>query len=342
MVNLVAGLESWVANPSYRPTFNVHWLPSLAGAVGCGFVMFILSPPAFLLAASLIIGLYSLLTRRRFQTAWGDMRSGFWFAMTRMGLLKFSASRQHVHNWRPVFLVLAGNPNDRLALVKFAGWLEAHRGLLFLAQVVTGDWKRLIPHQSALQRSMEDFIREQRLSAVAKTVLADDFEEGVSTLLQVAGLGALQPNTVLVGWSEDAVNRQQFVRTVGRILSLQKNLLVFAEAELPAAQLDKHIDVWWRAKENGSLMLTLAHLLQAQPRWRDHTVRVLRVIGDTTRGEEARQGIQHLLEEARIEATAVVLVSTAPVLEVVAALHGNRRSVSSASRCRRSLNRTNR
>ena len=56
---------------------------------------------------------------------------------------------------------------------------------------------------------MDEFIREQGLSAVGKTVVADTFEHGVSALLQVVGVGALQPNTVLIGYSEDEVKRGQ-------------------------------------------------------------------------------------------------------------------------------------
>ncbi len=309
MVNLAAGLERWVANPSYRPTFRVHWLPSMIGAGGCAFVMFVLNPLAFIVASVMILMLYLLLTQRRFQTAWGDTRSGFWFACTRQGLLRFSASRQHVHNWRPVFLVLVGNPKTRQAMIQFANWIEARRGLLFLAQVVTGDWEKLVPRQAALQKSMEEFIRENRLSAVAKTVMTDDFERGVTTLLQVAGLGALQPNTVLMGWSDDAVKQHLFTRTVRRVLELKRNLIVFREATRPVDQLEPYIDIWWRAKENGSLMLTLAHLLQANRRWRDHTIRVIRIIRDEDGREEARLGTEKLLAEARFHAATEVVVS---------------------------------
>ena len=84
----------------------------------------------------------------------------------------------------------------------------------------------------------------------------------------------------MIGWSDDALQRAVFVRTVHRILELKRNLLVFEEAEFPVAQLERRIDVWWRAKENGSLMLTLAHLIQDAPRYREHSIRVLRIIED--------------------------------------------------------------
>ena len=156
-VNLVAGLERWVANPSYRPTFRVHWLPSILGAAGCLFVMFLLNALATLVAIASCIGIYWFLKRRHYRTAWGDVRSGFWFAVTRLGLLKFSSSRMHLRNWRPVMLVLVGNPKSRLPMVEFASHIEARRGLVFLAQVVAGDWQKLLAAAGGLAADPGEF-----------------------------------------------------------------------------------------------------------------------------------------------------------------------------------------
>jgi len=317
MVNLVAGLERLVSNPSYRPSFKVHWALSLLGAAGCAFVMFLIHPIATLVAFVVIAGIYSLLTRVRVRGAWGDMWSGFWFAFTRFALLRFEASRQHLRNWRPVILVLAGNPKERPQLVRFADWFESRRGFLFLARIVTGEWEQILPRQEALQESMQGFIREEGLSAVGKSVVADDFEQGVLTLLQVAGLGQFQPNTVMVGWSDDAVRQAVFARALRKILELERNLVVYAEAE-PTGPLEPRIDVWWYAKDNGSLMLTLAHLLKGNLRWRNHTIRVLRIIADEGGIAAAEAGTREMLADFRIPTDVKVIVSGDPPLEVIA------------------------
>ncbi len=319
MVNLVAGLERLVSNPSYRPTYKVHWLPSFLGAAGCLMVMFILNAGATLVAIVFCFIVYSLLQRRRYQTAWGDVRSGLWFAVTRLGLLRLMASRMHVHNWRPVILVLVGNPKTRLQLVNFARGFEAQRGLLFLAQVLTGDWQKLLRLRGSQQRAIEEFIQQNRLSAVAKIVLTDDFEEGAITLLQVTGVGSLQPNTVLMGWSDDAVKQAAFGRTVRRILELERNLLIYSEAKPVEAGLRPRIDVWWRARENGSLMLTLAHLLQSSGRWRNHTLRVLRIVPDEAGREKTEAVMRSMVESSRIEAEVKIIVDNNSPMTVIAA-----------------------
>ena len=157
-VNFVAGLSRLVSNPSYRPTFRVHWLSSLLGFAGCLFVMFLLNVVATIGSIIVIAGIYVVLKRREYKTAWGDERSGLWFAIARFGLLKLAASQQHVRNWRPVLLVLVGNPKSRLGMVDVADRLEARRGLLVLAQIITGDWQKTLPRQAGVQKAIEEFI----------------------------------------------------------------------------------------------------------------------------------------------------------------------------------------
>lgn len=321
-VNLAAGFSGLAANPSYRPTFRTHWALSLIGAAGCFFVMLLLNPLATLGSAVVIAGIFTVLKRRQYQTAWGDEWSGIWFAVARLGLLKLAASRKHRRNWRPVILVLVGNPAGRQSLVDFANGFEARRGLLFLAHIVTGDWQKLLTLQDKLDENLEEFIRENRLSAVAKTVLADDFEHGVSTLLQVSGVGALEPNTVLIGWSEDVLKKADFSQAIRRILQLKRNLLVYAEAELPSAELQTNIDVWWRDKSNGSFMLTLAHLLRSSSRWRNHRIRIMRIIGDESRRAETTESVMKFAKEARIDAVPEIIISKAPVPDMIVANSG--------------------
>jgi amino acid transporter len=318
-VNLVAGLSRLVSNPSYRPTFRVHWLPCLIGAAGCVAVMFLLNALATVAAVIVIFGIYALLKRRQYKTAWGDERSGLWFSIARFGLLKLGTSQRHVRNWRPVILVLVGNVKHRMWLVDIANRLEARRGLLFLAQILSGDWQKHLPLQASRQKALEEFIAENRLSAVGKTVLADDFEHGVSTLLQVLGVGALEPNTVLIGWSEDVLKREQFAGAVSRIMELKRNLMIHAEPELPEQDLDPVIDVWWRAKINGGFMLTLAHLLREGTggRYREQPIRVRRIIKDAAGLEDARAGLQALVDGMRIDAEVEIVVSDGEPLKII-------------------------
>ncbi len=171
-VNLVAALESWTSNPTYRPTFKVHWLVSLVGAIACFGIMLLLNPLATVAAVALIVTAYTVLARRSYRTAWGDMRSGFWFAVARMGLLKLYSSRQHQRNWRPAILMLMSNLKENSQLLRFGRYLEANKGVLFLSHIIIGDWKNSLERQKALTRQMDERILEEKMSAFSKVVAA--------------------------------------------------------------------------------------------------------------------------------------------------------------------------
>ena len=318
MVNLVAGIERWVANPSYRPKFKVHWTLSILGALGCICVMFLLNPWATLIAVVLMAGLYVYLTRKQYQTAFGDTWSGFWFSMVRFGLLKFYRSRQHIRNWRPILLVLSGNPKVRSKLVEFASLFESKRGFMFLAQILTGEWSKTVKRRQAALESIDKFIVQKRLSAEAMVLTADNFDEGVSSLIQTCGVGPLLPNMVMVGWSEDVIKTALFRRTIQRILELNRSLLLFVEGDKADDELNPTIDVWWGAKVNGTLMLTLAHLLQTNPDWKGCTIRLLLIIRNKDGAAEAKKNLEADLKDARIEGKAVPVYSQGAPFDVIA------------------------
>ena len=173
-VNLVAGIERIIQNPSYRPSFKTHWALSILGGLGCVGVMLLINPIATVVAMVIIMFVYGVLSKRAITAGWGDARSGIWFAITRFGLLRYGASRQHLRNWRPIILVLVGSPKSRLSMLMFAHAFEARRGFLFLGQIVTGAWDELVARHSKLQAALRSFITDNRLSAVPKTIIAGE------------------------------------------------------------------------------------------------------------------------------------------------------------------------
>lgn len=317
-VNLVAAVESWTGNPSYRPTFKTHWILSLIGALACFAIMILLSPIATAFSVIIILSTYTVLARRVYRTAWGDMRSGFWFSMARMGLLKFASSREHTRNWRPAILVLLSNLKESSSLLDAARYLEANRGVLFLSHILLGDWKELSKRQHSLTRLMDDKITEEGLSAFSKVVVTRDFGQGISTLVQASGLGKLKPNTLLIEWGSGWLRDHDFGRTVHQALEMETNLLVYSKAKLKENQLYSQIDVWWSARANGAMMLTLAYLIQGNRRWRDAKIRILRIIRDEKGRDGAEDGFKELLKESRIEATTEIIVADGAPLEVIA------------------------
>lgn len=318
MVNLAAFVESFGGNPSFRPRFRYyHWLTALAGAGGCVWAAFLIDPIAALGAAFVVVLLFLYIQRRAFSTRFGDARWGFYYSQLRNLLLRLSSVPVHPKNWRPTILVLSGNPETRADLVTYAIWIGSGRGVVTLAEILVGDLKNIANLRLAAKERLSRFLRERQFQAFPEVAVVPDFDEGLSVLLQSHSIGALKPNIVLLGWSSDPERSEPFVRHLRSAQVLGMSLAILKVRNRPGDRGPGRIDVWWRGRENGSLMVVLAYLLTLNWQWSDAEIRVLRLIHDEAGREPATQALEELVHAARIEATVQVLVSTRPFSEIL-------------------------
>ncbi|HOD82557.1 MAG: Amino acid permease [Planctomycetes bacterium ADurb.Bin126] len=318
LLNLATFYESITFNPSYRPTFRYcHWSLSLLGAAGCLGVMFLIHP--ILAAASIVAmgALHWLIGYREITSNWGDLTSGLILQRSRRNLLRLEEERYHPKNWRPMLLALSGTAWSRTRLAVFANWLTGQRGILTLGQVIEGPIEDLLERRDAQERLLRTFIREQELEAFAAVVVSPDLSAGIEALVQCHGLGAVRPNTILIGWSSDPQRVETMGAAIRLIAGLKRSVLAIRlrgeeeqdDQQDPWEAPLGSIDVWWRGMKNGELMLLLAHLLRQNPAWRSKTIRLLRVTDSPAGREGILKNLTDVLAASRIEAEPVVIVS---------------------------------
>jgi hypothetical protein len=213
---------------------------------------------------------------------------------------------------------MVGSTQTHLTLIKYAAWMEGGRGLVTVAQVISGDLETYAARVESLRSAMESSLRSNELAVFPEVVFAEDVDEGIRTLAQAHSLGPLKPNTVLFGWPHSDERAEAMLRHVWSIAALGKSVVVVIDKGLPPKDVgQRRIDIWWRGQKNGSLMATLAHLLVQNWEWRDTTIRVLRVVPDDAGRESSRQAVKSLIEAARIRAEPRIIVSTEPFTEIL-------------------------
>jgi amino acid transporter len=318
MINFAAFVESFGANPSFRPRFRFyHWTTSILGTVACLAVMILIDAFAAAVAISVIAAIYIYLSRRVFRSAFGDARLGFQYAIVVRALQKLRLMTPHAKNWRPTFLVMAGNTQAHIPLIKYAAWMEGGRGLVTAAQVISGNLETYAARVESLREAMDTFLRNNALAVFPEVIFAEDMDEGIRTLAQAHSIGPLKPNTVLFGWPRSAERAEVMFRNVWSIAAMGKSVVIVAEKGLPSEDRRRQrIDIWWRGRQNGSLMATLAHLLSQNWEWRNSHIRIIRVIGDAAGRDSSRQAVRKLVEATRIRAVPRVIVSTEPFADV--------------------------
>jgi hypothetical protein len=316
LLNLATFYEAVTKNPSYRPRFRwCHWSTSLAGAVGCLAVMFLIDWVWATVSIALMGVLHWAITRQEIEARWGDVQSGLLFERTRRNLLKLEDELHHPKNWRPIILALSGAGWDRPHVAVYGHWFTSGHGILSLGQVIQGEVDGRVERRASQERILYRFIREQELEAFPAVVVAPYLSDGVASLVQCQGLGALRPNTVLLGWPTDARRAESFAAMLRTVAALGASLVAVRFGDEPEDAWEVPsgtLDVWWRGRQNGELMLLLAHLLTKNDSWRSHRIRLLRVIQNPAGKDEVVRHLSELIDRSRIRATPYAVIADDP------------------------------
>ena len=318
LLNLATFYEAVTGNPSYRPAFRYcHWSVSLAGAVFCVVVMFLISWFWATVSLLVIAGVHRSIRVREIRARWGDINSGIALERLRRSLLRLEQQSWHPRNWRPFILALSRSEWTRPQLAVYGHWLTAGHGILTLAHVVTGDPAEHAERQSAYEKTLRQYIRRRNLQAFPAVVVSENVDAGLTSLIQCHGIGGLRPNTVMLNWPRGGGDED--IAAFGRDLRLLSRFgrsivcLRRTDAGSKSEQTDTwsvpdgSIDVWWRGQVNGQLMLLLAHLLRRNPGWRHHPLRLMRVVPNQEALAEVRQHLTALASSSRIDAEPVAV-----------------------------------
>ncbi|MFN1835792.1 Na-K-Cl cotransporter [Balneola sp. MJW-20] len=309
VLNIAAGTEKFLGSPSFRPKFKVHWFFSLLGAVGCIAVMFLINTGATITAMIFVAIIFAWLKRREMESAWGDIGRGIWMAVTRAGLMRLSEDLEP-KSWRPNPLVLAGSPTKRWHLIEFANNLTHDRGILSVASVLS-EGNITTEQMYSMKANIKEFLSRRGIQGLVKLISSKDRYQGVTDLVQSYGLGALEPNTIIIGDSDEVKYRHEFCSMIKRFYELQRNVLIVKKgSDFDAFGRRKRIDVWWGGlKGNGGLMMILAYLISSSLDWREAHLHIKMVIDDEDAIASTRHNIEQVLEEIRIDAKADIIYS---------------------------------
>ena len=314
IINISAAVEDYASNPSYRPHFRMfHYLVGCYGAVACFVAALFIDAALLLVAFAIVGGLFLLARRQSLKNTFGDARRGYFFEHIRRDLIALDAMPADTKNWRPQILILASGDKKHRTLIRFGSLLNNDRGILCVARILESK-----EDGSARERARRAALREmRRYSAEIDTPFFPtavitpgnlDFDDALNVFLQSRSLGPLTPNIVISGWPVNPDRVDAFFRNLQTIRLLRMNTLLLLNPERAEETPRGSIDIWWRGKKNGSLMLILAHLLTCNRKWQKIPIRLLRIASEGQH-DAAEAELLQLSEDARIEAQRVVLSS---------------------------------
>jgi hypothetical protein len=314
-LNLACFYEGYSRNPSFRPRFKYsHWSVALAGTIGCLIAMLVMDLFWAVVALLAMAALYAVIRRIGIRARWGDVRSGVAFESARRALLRLEEQPTHAKNWRPIVLALGAGSALRQQIAEFGYWLTAGRGVISLGQVISGEVEDRLERSLQAEKRLRQLIKEEGLAAFPAVVVDEDLLEGVKALLQCHGIGAMRPNTMLVGWSDDLDELERYAELLRLARRLQRNIVIVKREQArerwqpPAGE----IHIWWHGRKHGPLMLMLAHLLIQNPEFRRRRLRLMQTVPEESARDDARAYLLGLIQATRIDLDPLVIVTENP------------------------------
>lgn len=315
MINLTAGIERLVGNPSFRPRFRVPWIFSLLGAVGCYGAMLLINVPATFIAVIVSYGIFALLTHRSLRQNWEDIGRGLWFEAARLCLVRLESHPIHARNWRPNIVVFTAVTRGLDQLMQLGSWFSAGRGIVTFCTLISGDVQEMEGRRirETARGHLRKYLEEHGIAAFAESPIVRNSDQAILTTLQTHGIAGLEPNTALFSLETDQAKRESQFTLLRRIGALQKSVLFLKCNGNDSPRRKALIDVWWRGRDrNAELMLMLAYLIRQSKDWENARIRLMQLVDNHEAQAGARNHLSQILASVRVEAQPVVLVKSSP------------------------------
>nr|CAD31111.1 putative sodium-potassium-chloride cotransporter [Anguilla anguilla] len=204
LINFSVFHASLANSPGWRPSFKYYnmWV-SLAGAVLCCVVMFVINWWAALLTNVIVLALYIYVSYKKPDVNWGSSTQALTYHQALTHSLQLSAVEDHIKNFRPQCLVLTGYPNSRPALLHLVHAFTKNVGLMICGHIRSTSRRHNFKDLANDQVRYQRWLLRSETKAFYTPVFADDLRQGSQYLMQASGLGRLKPNTLVLGFKND-------------------------------------------------------------------------------------------------------------------------------------------
>ncbi|XP_060804526.1 bumetanide-sensitive sodium-(potassium)-chloride cotransporter [Amyelois transitella] len=202
LINFCTFHAALVRPLGWRPTFRYYnmWL-SLAGFLMCVAIMLLISWQMSLVTFAIFFTLYLIVHYRKPDVNWGSSTQAQMYKTALCSAFTLARTGEHVKNYWPQLLILAGTPQTRPALIDLGHLITKAGSLMIVGDI--SEKKLSYKERAARFRSSDEWLRGRKIRAFCSGVHGFSFELGARALMQAGGVGRLAPNVLLMGYKAD-------------------------------------------------------------------------------------------------------------------------------------------
>ncbi|KAI6183905.1 Solute carrier family 12 member 9 [Aphelenchoides bicaudatus] len=206
-VNIACLALELTSAPNFRPQFKFFsWHTCALGAVSTIIMMLVIDAAMSAVAIVILMILIMFLHYNAPIGSWGSISQALIYHQVRKYLLLLDARKEHVKFWRPQILLLVNRPATFVQLMDFVNDIKKS-GLYVIGHVQQGvmdpsDTTSVLDPLQQIYPYWLSLVDYLKIKAFVELTLTDSVRAGIQQLIRLSGLGAMKPNTVVIGFHE--------------------------------------------------------------------------------------------------------------------------------------------
>lgn len=311
LLNFVAAFSELINIPSWRPEFKVHWTYSMTAAILIIITMFMITPGWTFATFLFLFSLYAFLRSRDIESGFQDLRDSFVFFISRLALYRLEDNEQtEALTWHPQILTLVSSPDQSVRITNLTHSLTRRSGILTFVTVIPKDWNTYEQIQST-RAMIARYFEKNHISCLSDVYPCESYWDGYQQLIKAYGIGNIQPNTIAMEISKNAMD-DNILNIISVCRLMKKNILFlhdnpntpifFHKKRMPSKK--KKIDIWWNSEETLSFDLTwsLVSILKDGLAFHGAKVTVKACVDESHARVSVEEYLKKYLKEARLKA----------------------------------------